>query len=59
MIDLRIRLDERQRDENLAETDRRGRAAFLEGDEEQSRPRRAGRSTADELERVTRRYPGQ
>ena len=37
MIDLRIRLDERRRDEKFAEIDRRGRAAFLEGAEAQSR----------------------
>ena len=37
MIDLRIRLDERRRDEKLAEIDRGGRAAYLEGAEERSR----------------------
>ena len=36
MIDLRNRLDERQRAKKLAAVDRRGRAAFLEGAEAQS-----------------------
>ena len=57
MIDLRIRLDERRRDEKLAEIDRRGRAAFLEGAEERSRTVEGRPLTAYELERVTRRYP--
>ena len=57
MIDLRIRLDERRRDEKLAEIDRRGRAAFLEGAEERSRTFEGRPLTAYELERVTKRYP--
>ena len=57
MTDLRIRLDERRRDEKLAEIDRRGRAAFLEGAEERSRTVEGRPLTADELGRVTRRYP--
>ena len=43
MVDLRIRLDERFRADKLAEIDRRGRAAFLEGAEERSRRWRAAR----------------
>ena len=58
MIDLRIRLDERRRDEKLAEIDRRGRAAFVEGAEERSRTVEGRPLTAYELERVTKRYPG-
>ena len=57
MIDLRIRLDERRRDEKLEEIDRRdarlprgSRGAVQDGE---GRP-----LTADELERVTKRYPG-
>ena len=42
MIDPRIRLDERRRLDKLAEIDRRGRAAFLEGGEAHS-----GRPAAD------------
>jgi hypothetical protein len=57
MIDLRIRLAERQRDEKLAEIDRCGRAAFLEGAEERSRTAEGRPLTAYELERVTKRYP--
>ena len=57
MIDLRIRLDERRRDEKLAEIDRRGRAAFLEGAEAHSQAAEGRPLTADEPERVTRRYP--
>ena len=52
-----IRLDERRRDEKLAEIDRRGRAAFLEGAEERSRTVEGRPLTAYELERVTKRYP--
>ena len=58
MIDLTIRLDERRRDEKLAEIDRRGRAAFLDGAEERSRAVEGRPLTAYELERVTKRYPG-
>lgn len=58
MVDLRIRLDERFRADKLAEIDRRGRAAFLEGAEERSRKVEGRPLTADELERVTKRYPG-
>ena len=43
MIDLRIRLDERRRDDKLAEIDRRGRAAFLDGAENGPGRLRAGR----------------
>ena len=57
MTDLRIRLDERQRDEKLAEIDRRGRAAFLAGAEERSRTVEGRPLTAYELQRVTKRYP--
>ena len=57
MIDLRIRLDERRRAEKVAEIERRGRAAFLEGAEERSRAVEGRPLTADELERVTKRYP--
>lgn len=56
--DLRIRLDERFRADKLAEIDRRGRGAFLEGAEERSRKVEGRPLTADELERVTKRYPG-
>lgn len=58
MVDLRIRLDERFRADKLAEIDRRGRGAFLEGAEERSRKVEGRPLTADELERVTKRYPG-
>ena len=58
MIDLRIRLDERRKAEKLADIDRRGRAAFLSGAEERSRTVEGRPLTADELERVTKRYPG-
>ena len=57
MIDLRIRLDERQRDAKLAEIDRLGRAAYPEGAEERSQKVEGRPLTADELERVTKRYP--
>ena len=57
MIDLRIRLDERHRVEKLAEIDGRGRAAFLEGAEAQSQATEGRPLTADELERITKRYP--
>ena len=57
MTDLRIRLGERRRDEKLADIDRRGRAAYLEGAEERSRTVEGRPLTADELARVTRRYP--
>ena len=59
MVDLRIRLDERRNAEKLlAEIERRGREAFLRGAEEQSRAAEGRPLTADELERVTKRYPG-
>jgi hypothetical protein len=45
MIDLRIRLDERQRPEKLGQIDRRGRAAFLEGAETQSQAAEGRRLT--------------
>ena len=54
---FRIRLGERQQDEKLAEIDRRGRAAFLEGAKAQSQAAEGRPLTADELERVTKRYP--
>jgi hypothetical protein len=57
MTDLRIRLDERQRAEQLAAIERRGRAAFLEGAEARSRTVEGRPLSADEQERVTRRYP--
>ena len=57
MIDLAIRLGERRRAEKVAEIDRRGRAAFLEGAEAHSQDAEGRPLTADELERVTRRYP--
>ena len=57
MIDLRNRLDERRRDEKLAEIDCRTRAAFLEGAEERSQSAESRPLTTDELDRVTRRYP--
>jgi len=41
-----------------ARLNRRLRQAFIEGAEEDSRPRRGRRLTAEELERVLRRYPG-
>ena len=46
MVDLRIRLDERHQ------------AAFLDGAGERSRTIEGRPLTADELERVTKRYPG-
>ena len=55
--DLRIRLDERRKAEQLAEIDRRGRAAFLSGAEERSTTVEGRPLTADELKRVTKRYP--
>ena len=57
MVNLRIRLDESFRADKLAEIDRRGRAAYLEGAEAQSQSAEGRPLTADELERVTRRYP--
>jgi hypothetical protein len=57
MVDLRNRLDERRRAEKLAAIDRRGRAAFLEGAEAHSQSVEGRPLTADELERVTTRYP--
>jgi hypothetical protein len=58
MTELRILLDERQRSEQLEAIERRGRAAFLEGGAEAQSQAAEGRPLrADELERVTRRYP--
>ena len=57
MTDLAIRLDERRRADKLAEIDRRGRAAFLEGAVAHSQAAEGRPLTAAELERVTRRYP--
>ena len=58
MVDLAIRLDERRRAGKLADIDRRGRAAFLKGAEAKSQAVDGRPLTADELERVTKRYPG-
>ena len=58
MIDSAIRLEERRRDEKLAEIERRGRAAFLSGAEERSQAAEGRPLTADELKRVTKQYPG-
>ena len=44
-------------DDKLSEIDRRGRAAFLEGAEAQSQAAEGRPITADELERMTKRYP--
>jgi hypothetical protein len=50
--------DEAERQRRRADLDRRLRQAFVEGAEERSQ-RELGRGlTADELERVLRRYPG-
>ena len=57
MIDLAIRLDERRRDGKLADIDRRGRLAYLEGAEERSQTAEGRPLTAYELVRVTKRYP--
>jgi hypothetical protein len=57
MADLGIQLDERRRPGRLEEIGRRGRVAFLEGAEAQSREAEGRPLTDDELERVTRRYP--
>jgi hypothetical protein len=57
MTDLAIRLGERRRAEKLAAIERRGRAAFVEGAEAQSQTANGRPLSADELERVTRRYP--
>ena len=57
MTDLAIRLDERRRAEKLAEIDRRGRLAYLEGAEDQSRSMLRRALTEDELEGVIRRFP--
>ena len=57
MVDLRIRLDERRRAATLADIDRRGRLAYVEGAEAQSQAAAGRPLTADELERVTKRYP--
>ena len=59
MIDLRIRLAERRRDEKLAEIDRRGRAAFLDGAERGLVASWVDGLTADEFERVRSRYPSE
>ena len=58
MTDLRIRLGERRGADKLAAIDRRGRAEFPEGAEAQSQAAEGRPLTADELERVTKRYPG-
>ena len=59
MIDLRIRLDERRRPDQFAEIDRRGPAEFRDGAEEQSQVSGGRPLTADELERVLKRYVGE
>ena len=58
ITDLAIRLDERRRADMLAEVDRRGRLAFLSRAEERSWTAEGRPMTADELGRVTKRYPG-
>ena len=57
MIDLAIRLDERRRDEKLAEIDRRGRAEPSSSTGSGAGSRRGRPLTAYELVRVTKRYP--
>jgi hypothetical protein len=57
MVDLRIRLDERRRAAKLADIDRRGRLAYLEGAEAHSQAAEGRPLTGDELGRVTKRYP--
>ena len=57
MTDLRIRLDERHKAERLDDIERRGRAAFLEGAEARSQAVEGRPLSADEQERVTKRYP--
>jgi hypothetical protein len=54
----RVAMTGRMAHERRADLDRRLRAAFVQGAEEDSR-RRLGRGlTREELERVLRRYPG-
>jgi len=55
--DLRIRLDERRRPQQLDDIERRGRSAFVQGAEAQSQAAEGRPLTAVELERLTRRYP--
>lgn len=55
--DLRMKLDERRKAERLDDIERRSRAAFLEGAEERSQAVEGRPLTADEQERVTKRYP--
>ena len=57
MTYLAVLLDERRKLDRLEEIDRRGRAAYLEGAEERSQTAEGRPLTADELARVTRRYP--
>ena len=57
MTDLSIQLGERRRGDKFAKIDRRGRAAFLEGAEAQFHAAEGRPLTADELARVTKRYP--
>jgi hypothetical protein len=57
MTDLAIRLNGRRRTEKLAEIDRRGRLVDLEGAEERSRVVEGRPLAAEELRRVTQRYP--
>lgn len=58
MTDLATQLRERHHANKLIEIDRRGRAAFLDGAEERSLTVEGRQLTADELERVTKLYPG-
>ena len=58
MVDLRIRLDERRVPIISSRSTGRERSAFLEGAEAQSQAVKGRPLTADELERVLRRYPG-
>jgi hypothetical protein len=57
MAERRILLDERTHGEKVEAIERRGRAAFLDGAEAQSQAAEDRPLTADELKRVTRRYP--
>ena len=59
MVDLRIRLDERFRADKLAEIETAVDALHSSRERRKGLGRwRAASLTADELERVTKRYPG-
>jgi hypothetical protein len=58
IAELRILLDERNHGEKLEAIERRGRAAFLEGAEMRSQEIEGRPISAEELQRVTKRYPG-